>query len=95
METMKDYHDLGLKCYILLLADVFEKFRNNSFKNYRLCASHYLSAPGLSWEAMLKIDKKLKLNLFQILACIYSLRKVQEVEYVIFLIDIAKPTINI
>ena len=30
MKTMKDYHDLPLKCYVLLLADVFEKFRNNS-----------------------------------------------------------------
>ena len=32
MKTMKDYHDLYLKCCILLLADVFEKFRNNSLK---------------------------------------------------------------
>ena len=26
MKTMKDYHDLYLKCDILLLADVFGKF---------------------------------------------------------------------
>ena len=30
---MKDYHDLYLKCDVLLLADVFEKFRNDSLKN--------------------------------------------------------------
>ena len=30
MKTMKDYHDLYLKCDILLLADPFEKFRNNT-----------------------------------------------------------------
>ena len=52
---MKEYHDLYLKCEILLLADVFEKFRNNSLKNYGLCPSRYLSAPGLSWDAMLKM----------------------------------------
>ena len=42
---MKDYHDLYLKCDVLLLADMFEKFRNNSLINY---GSHYLSAPDLS-----------------------------------------------
>ena len=47
MKTMKDYHDLYLKCDVLLLADVFEKFRNNSLKNYGLCPSHYLSATVL------------------------------------------------
>ena len=57
MKTMKDYHDLYLKCDVLLLADVFEKFRNNSLKNYGLCPSHYLSAPGLSCDAMLKKTK--------------------------------------
>ena len=40
MKTIKDYHDLYLKCDVLLLADVFEKFRNNSLKNYVLCPSH-------------------------------------------------------
>ena len=55
--TMKDYHDLYLKCDVLLLADVFEKFKNNSLKNSGLCPSHYLSAPALSWDAMLNMDK--------------------------------------
>ena len=57
MKAKKDYHDLYLKCDVLLLADVFERFRNNSLKNYRLCPSHYLSAPSLSWNAMLKMTK--------------------------------------
>ena len=34
-------------------------------------------------------------RLFQVITCTYSLRKVQEVEFLIFLIDTAKPTINI
>ena len=61
MKSMKVYHDLHLKCDVLLLADVFEKFRNNSVKNYG-CPSHYLSAPGLSWDAMIKMTK-IKLSL--------------------------------
>ena len=32
MQTMKDYHDLHLKCDVSLLADVFERFRKNSLK---------------------------------------------------------------
>ena len=57
MKTMKDNHELCLKCDVLTLVDVFEKFRNNSLKNYGLCAGHYLSAPYLTWDAMLKMTK--------------------------------------
>ena len=57
MKTMKDYHDLHLKCDVLLLADVFEKFRNNSLKNYGFCPSHCLSAAALSWDAMLNMKQ--------------------------------------
>ena len=57
MKTIKVYHDLYLKSDVLLLADVFEKFRINSLKNYGLCPSHYLNAPGLSLNAMLKLTK--------------------------------------
>ena len=59
---MKDYHDLLLSCDVLLLADVFQKLINHNLKIYELCPSHYLSTPGLSWNAMLKMAKaKLKL----------------------------------
>ena len=57
MKIMKDYHDLHLNCDVSLLADVFEKFRNDSLKNYGLCPSHYLSAPGVSWDVILKMTK--------------------------------------
>ena len=61
---MKDYHDFYLKCDVLLLGDVFEKFRNNSLRNYGLCPSHYLSTPALGWDAILNMTKaKLKLVL--------------------------------
>ena len=60
--NLKDYHDLYLKCDVLLLAVVFEKFMNNSTKNYGLRPSYYLSAPALCWDALLNMTKvKLKL----------------------------------
>ena len=57
MKTMKDYHDLYLKSEVLLLADVFGKFRNNSLKNYGFSRRHYLSAPALGLDAILNITK--------------------------------------
>ena len=42
---------------ILLLADVFENFRKTCLKYYRLDPAHYFSAPGLSWDAMLKMTR--------------------------------------
>ena len=58
MKTMKHYDDLYLKCDVSLLADVFEKVRNNSLENYRFFPSHYLSATALSWDAMIIYDKR-------------------------------------
>ena len=101
METMEDYHELYLKFDVLFLADVFEKIRNDSLENCGLCPSHYLIAPGLSWDAMLKIEKlkKKKKKKLELISDpdinVYFLRKLEEVEFLIFLIDIAKPTINI
>ena len=57
IKTMNYYHDLYIKCDALLLADVFKKFRNNSLKNHRLCPSHYMSVPVISWNAMYNKSK--------------------------------------
>ena len=46
-----------MKKDVLLLAAVFEKFISTSFKYYNLDPCHYFSAPGLSWDAMLKMTK--------------------------------------
>ena len=54
---MKNYHDLYVKCDILLLVDVLKTIRNNSLKKYGLCPSHYLSVPGRSWDTMHKLTK--------------------------------------
>ncbi|XP_072022976.1 uncharacterized protein [Amphiura filiformis] len=54
MKTMREYHDLYLKSDVLLLADVFENFRKVCLKNYELDPCWYYTAPGLSYDAMLK-----------------------------------------
>ena len=54
---MNNYHDLYLKCNVLLLADAFEKFGNKCLKRCGLCPSHYLSAKALSWDSMLSMTK--------------------------------------
>ena len=46
-----------MKKDILLLADSFEKFICTCLKYYGLDPCHYFSAPGLSWNAMLKMTK--------------------------------------
>ena len=51
---MQDYHDLYLLSDVLLLADIFEKFRCDSQALYGLEPVHYYSLPGLSWDAMMK-----------------------------------------
>ena len=62
MKTLEDYHNLYNKLDVLLLADVFENFRNFCIKNYNLDPAHYYTAPGLAWDAALKItDVKLEL----------------------------------
>ena len=55
LKSMGEYHDLYLKSDILLLADVFENFRNTCLQYYKLDPCHYFTSPGLSWDAMLKM----------------------------------------
>ena len=47
--------------YTLLLADVFENFRNMCLEIYELDPAKFLSVPGLEWQAALK---QIKVKLF-------------------------------
>ena len=52
--TLRDYHDVYLTTDVLLLADVFESFRETCIKNYQLDPAHFYTSPGLAWIACLK-----------------------------------------
>ena len=42
---------------MILLADVFETFRDLCMTNYELDPAWYYTAPGLAWDAALKVTK--------------------------------------
>ena len=54
LKNLGDYHDLYVQSDTLLLAGVFENFRNKCTEIYELDPAHFLSAPGLAWQACLK-----------------------------------------
>ena len=51
---MGENHDLYVQSVTLLLADVFENFRDQFIEIYRLDPAQFLSAPRLAWQACLK-----------------------------------------
>ena len=54
LNNLGDYHDLYVQSDTLLLADVFENFRDMCLKEYEIDPAHFLSLPGLAWQACLK-----------------------------------------
>ena len=54
LNNLGDYHNLYVQNDTLLLADMFENFRDMCLKEYELDPAHFLSLPGLAWQACLK-----------------------------------------
>ena len=54
INNMGEYHDLYLLTDVILLANVFESFRDVCMNNYGLDPAHFYTAPGLAWKACLK-----------------------------------------
>ena len=54
LKDLEEYHNLYVQSDTLLLADVFENFRNKCLEVYELDPAHFLSLPGLAWQACLK-----------------------------------------
>ena len=58
LENFGDYHDLYVQSDTLLLADdICSNFRDMCVKEYELNSAHFLSLPGLAWQACLKKTK--------------------------------------
>ena len=54
-QTFRDYHLFYLKSDNLLLADVFEGFRDMFLKAFSLDPSHYVGLPAAVWDACMKM----------------------------------------
>ena len=54
IKNLGEYHDLYVQSGTLLLADVFENFRNKCVEIYEFDPAHFLSVPGLAWQSCLK-----------------------------------------
>jgi hypothetical protein len=54
-KTFRDYHNHYNTADVLQLADIFESFRDVCIKNYKLDPAWYFTAPGLAWDACLKM----------------------------------------
>ena len=57
MKNLEDYHNLYNRVDVLFLADVFENFRDICIRNYKLDPAHYYTAPGLAWDAAVKVTE--------------------------------------
>ena len=54
IKTLGEQQDLYVQSNTLLLTDVFNNFRNMYLGAYRFDPAHYISAPGLVWQATSK-----------------------------------------
>ena len=94
IKTLGEYHDLYIKIDTLLLADMFEDFRNKCLEIYELDPIYFVSAPGLAWQACLK-KTRAKLELITDYDMLLMLKKGSEVEFVTQHIGMLKQIINI
>ena len=68
IKNLGEYHELYVQCDTLLLADVYENFRNKCIEMYD--PAHFLSAPGFGWQACLR---KTKVDLELLITILYAI----------------------
>jgi hypothetical protein len=73
-KTLGEYSDLYLKLDVLLLADIFQAFREVCMEAYKLDPAWYYTVPGLAWDAALR-HTKVELELIQDEEMLFMLEK--------------------
>ena len=54
IRNLGDYHNLCRHTDVILLANVFEAFRDTCLEHYKLDPEHFYTSPGLAWKACVK-----------------------------------------
>ena len=54
--NLGEYHNLYLKTDVILLANMFEAFRDTCLEHYSLDPAHFYTSPGLVWKVCLKLE---------------------------------------
>ena len=86
----REYHDLYVQSDTLLLADVFENFKNMCLEIYEPDPEKFFSAPRLAWQATFKKTKG-KLDLLTDIDMLLMVKKnVLEEEFFTLFIDMQK-----
>ena len=57
IRNLGEYHNLYLGTDVILLENVFKKFRETALAHYGLDPAHFYTLPGLAWKARLKKTK--------------------------------------
>ena len=73
-KNFKDYLELYNLIDTLLLADIFENFREICLDNYGIDPAYYFTSPGLFWDAMLK-ETKIELELLSDVDMFYFFKR--------------------
>ena len=54
IHNLGDYHDLYLRTNVVLLANMYNAFRETCLEHYKLDPVHFYTSPGLAWKVCLK-----------------------------------------
>ena len=54
IHNLGDFHYLYLRTDVVLLANVYEAFRETCLEHYKLDPVHFCTSPGLAWKVCIK-----------------------------------------